>query len=224
MKKFGSAFKKNPPDKASKKSTPSVFVIESLSEENEKEDCFEGSFLRSFLRLSGKDVDYIYIRTARELEHALNLFQASNKRYLHLSCHANKNEIGLTLDSLSLADFARYAAPYLNNRRLFLSACEVTTLKLAREIFAEQSGCHSIIGFGDSPDIRDAALMWTTFYHEIFKDDPDKMSRVRINGVLESLAKFFKVKLQHYYPKPEEQVTRVTFGPTGKKQPKSYKL
>ena len=72
------------------KTTFSLFIIESLRFADEAEQRFEGRILRDIFRLSGHDVEYLYIRTRKELKEALQQFYLSRKRYLHISCHGNK--------------------------------------------------------------------------------------------------------------------------------------
>ena len=64
-----------------------VFVIESLEFDDEKENRFEGKFLSQILNMSGIESAYYYIRTRRELERILEIFEESEYRYLHFSCH-----------------------------------------------------------------------------------------------------------------------------------------
>ena len=54
---------------------PRVFIIESLGFSDEKEDRFEGGILSRMLRLSGSEPEYMYLRTRRELEKAVALFE-----------------------------------------------------------------------------------------------------------------------------------------------------
>jgi hypothetical protein len=49
----------------------------------------EGQNLQQILHLSGKEAEYVYIRTVKELEEVLNQYYESNFRYLHISCHGN---------------------------------------------------------------------------------------------------------------------------------------
>ena len=86
----------------------SLFVIESLEFGDEKNLRFEGKLLTDILRMSrqGIEVEYLYIRTRQELSVALKRFHRSKKRYLHISCHGNPDEIGLTLDTVPFDEFA----------------------------------------------------------------------------------------------------------------------
>lgn len=77
-------------DKA--RTSPRVFIIESLSLHDERNERFEGRILKQILRLGGKESRYYYIRTRRELEKIVILFGKSGFRYLHISCHGNTTQ------------------------------------------------------------------------------------------------------------------------------------
>ena len=55
----------------SKETKPEVFIIESLQLEDEKENLYEGQIISQILHLSGRETQYYYIRTRRELEEIL---------------------------------------------------------------------------------------------------------------------------------------------------------
>jgi len=176
---------------------PSVFVIESLGYEDERAQRYEGRILREILRLSGKLVRYIYIRTRKELRFALQQFRKSDMRYLHISCHGSAHSIALTLDSLTFKEFGNLARPYLDGRRLFLSACEVATDNLAREILLNSS-CYSVIGPADAIEFSDAALIWASFYHLAFRMNPDGMNRRAIRSALGGTCTLFGVPFKYF--------------------------
>lgn len=153
----------------SSKTKFSLFVIESRNFKDERENRLEGKILRDILRLSKQKVEYLYIRTRRELQVAMKRFHRSGRRYLHISCHGNSCAIGLSLEQLSFREFAGDIAPYMKNRRLFMSACAVVNKDLA-SLMLRQSGCYSVVGPRESIDFGDAALMWASFYHLMFRD------------------------------------------------------
>src|SRR5437879_4301552 len=103
---------------------PDVFILESLKWEDEKRRK-DGALLARALRLYGKKPIYYYFRTENELERLAADFRLSRYRYLHISCHGTAASVETTLDSITYARFAQIFAKRLNNRRLFMSACEV---------------------------------------------------------------------------------------------------
>ncbi len=126
-------------------SQPEVFIIESLEFDNEQENLFEGRIISQILAMSGKNCKYCYIRTKRELKALLEQFASSHYRYLHLSCHGNRDSLFTTLDPLPFSDLGPLLKPHLRNRRLFVSACLATNEALADTIMPN-SGCYSILG------------------------------------------------------------------------------
>lgn len=184
--------------KKSGKTKFSLYIIESLKFKDEKADRLEGKILRDILRLSGHKVEYLYIRTRREFQVAIQRFHRSKRRYLHISCHGNPSTIRLTLDRLSFDEFASDASPYLKNRRLFLSACAVVNENLAKLIIPS-SGCHSVIGPQESIYFDDAVLMWASFYHLMFRDPAvDAMKGGKIRWALRRTRYAFGIEFDYF--------------------------
>ena len=141
-----------------------VFIIESVRLEDEKEGRREeGRILESILRLSEFPSQYWYIRTERELKTVLKEFGKSGMRYLHLSCHANDELLGLTLNRVPFTRFGELIRPHIDGRRLFLSACEAANTELAKCVIP-RSGCNSVIGPSGAIRFDDAAIFWASFY------------------------------------------------------------
>lgn len=153
--------------------------------------------LQKILHLSGKEAEYVYIRTAQELEEVLDHFYDSNYRYLHISCHGNAAEIALTLDTLDFSEFGRMAQPVLKNRRLFVSACAVVNKDLAKAVIPS-SGCQSIVGPSETISFADAAMMWAAFYHVVFKMNPDAMDMQAIHSALERTRDAFGISFKYF--------------------------
>ncbi|MBX7185990.1 MAG: hypothetical protein K1Y01_12675 [Vicinamibacteria bacterium] len=176
---------------------PLVFIVESLGLEDEKEARSEGQVLQRILRMSGKETTYFYIRTRKELEKFAKTFGASRYRYLHLSCHANKTLMATTLDRISFADLGDILRPHLGKRRVFLSACEMGTKELALALLKD-SGCYSVIGPAEAVEFGDAALLWSSFYHLMFKRNHAAMQRKWITAHLQDTANLFQVSMNYF--------------------------
>lgn len=147
-----------------------VFIIESLKFKDEKKNRFEGRILRDMLTLSGKRVEYWYVRTWKELEEdVFQRFYDSKLRYLHLSCHGNSTEVCLTLDNVPFKKFGEEISNYLYKRRLFVSACEVVNPAFSKAVNPAEE-CYSIIGPRDDIRFDDATVMWASFYHLMLRD------------------------------------------------------
>jgi hypothetical protein len=163
------------------KSVADVFIIESLKVKEEV-DRKEGEIIYRTLRMSGKNPVYHYVRTERELRHFINEFKASRYRYLHISCHGNIDTFATTFDVLDDDSFSRILAPALNQRRLFLSTCLAATSPFAAKIF-KRSRCYSVAGPVGEIAFDDSAILWTSFYHLMFKTNVDLMKNddVKLN-------------------------------------------
>lgn len=179
------------------KTHPYVFIIESLDSEDERNGDFEGEIISSILRMAKIEHKYYYIRTKREFEHFIDEFVKSNYRYLHISCHGNKNEIAMTLDRISFQDLGLIIGDKLDRRRLFLSSCLSTNENLAKTIFP-LSNCLSIIGPNEEIDMDDAAIFWSSFYQKMFKDNNKFMKNEKVKDAIKNLKEFFNISIDHY--------------------------
>ena len=179
------------------KTTPDVFIVESLTFEDEEHSHAEGEFLSHILRLAGRRYKYFYIRTRAELEEVLNQFHDSQFRYLHISCHANRGGVALTLDHLTVADLGEVLTPYLEHRRVFFSACELATRRLATALLRD-SGCYSVIAPSQRVDFDAAALFWASMYHLMFKNDRRAMKRDDLARNLEALSALFRIQVRFF--------------------------
>lgn len=174
----------------------SVFIIESVGFEDEREGRLEGDILSQILRLSGKETDYRYIRTKKELKVVLDHFAQSNMRYLHISSHGSESSIATTLDHVPFRELGQLLRPHLKGRRLFISACEAANASLARAVMP-RSGCYSIVGPAGEVGFDEAAVMWAAFYHLMFKQNLSAMKGGDIRNVLERLIATFGVPMTY---------------------------
>ena len=177
--------------------TPDVFIIESLRFDDEKRQHCEGSFISHILRLADRRVQYYYIRTRTELEAVLDRFEDSAFRYLHISCHADRKGIELTLDDLDVDKLGALLSPYLENKRVFFSACNLVTPKLARALL-KKTGCFSVIGPANAIKFDEAALFWASLYHRMFRNDSMVMKREELQRSLRALTAVFDVNVRYF--------------------------
>ena len=175
---------------------PEVFIVESLAFNDEGKGRFEGKILMDLLRLCGKDPRYYYVRTKRELQEILGFFKRSDYRYLHLSCHGNSESIATTLDDIAFRELGKLLRPCLNNRRLFISACEAVNDDLANALMPT-SGCLSIIGPHEDVTFDEAAIVWASFYQLMFSGNFSGMRRRDIKQVLQGLVELFEVPIAY---------------------------
>ncbi|MEK7404944.1 MAG: hypothetical protein AAB225_07535 [Acidobacteriota bacterium] len=171
-----------------------VFIIESLDFEDEKAQRFEGRIISDILAMSGKTCAYYYIRTKRELAAILKQFSSSKYRYLHLSCHGGGNCLHTTLDRIPFSEFGEMTAPHLDKRRLFISACSVATRTFADQVMPG-TGCYSILGPAEEIYFSDAAVLWASFYHVMFRADSTAMRYDAIKAKAQEVANMYRVRL-----------------------------
>jgi len=127
----------------------------------------------------------------------MDLFRNSEYRYLHLSCHGNSSSIYTTLDRIPFRELGEIMSPFLEDKRLFISACSVVNDRLAKAIIPS-SGCYSIIGPVEDVVFGDAAIVWASFYHLMFSLDDRKMKGDQILPTLRKLVRAFEVSLDYY--------------------------
>jgi hypothetical protein len=173
---------------------PEVFIIESLSFEDEVAQRYEGKVLADLLRLAGKKPFYHYFRTERELQDLAHLFRLSKYRYLHLSCHGSPDAIYTTLEQIPTARFASIFEGHLILRRLFISACEIGSGFLAEHVRAKNKGMHSVASPIDQIRFDRAVAIWAAFYVRMFDFNPDSMTSKNIGELLTNLSRLFGVR------------------------------
>lgn len=172
-----------------------IFIIESLSEEDERKERYEGEILKRFLKLMGVRVFYVYVRTKRELKHYIKVYESSNYKYLHLSCHGNKNEIVLTLnEGVSFKELSAFFVSPHKNRRLFLSSCEVMQGNIGRNLAPIQF--KSITGPNEEIAFSDAAIFWASFYHILLSVKKNGMKTSDISNTSEKLADLYDISMK----------------------------
>lgn len=180
------------------KTDPEVFIIESLTLEDEKARRQEGDLLQRMLHIIGKGAtQYFYIRTRRELEQIVDVFKDSRCRYLHISCHANDHEMATTFDAIPFDELAEIFGPSLNGRRLFVSACEMASENLATHLLKD-SGCVSLIGPRRTIRFDDAAAFWVSFYHLMFKANDLKMKRQDLQRRIKELSAVYEEPVNYF--------------------------
>lgn len=176
---------------------PEVFILESLGLADEKKERQEGQFISHILKLLRKEPIYYYFRTESEFENLLEVFKESKYRYLHLSCHGDSTNFFTTFGKISFKEFGGIVRPHLGKKRLFLSACACTREPLAREVL-QGSECLSLIGPSEDIAFDDAAVLWATFYHQVFNVDDSRMIIGVIKPILEMTAQLYDVEMAYF--------------------------
>lgn len=177
---------------------PEVFIIESLKFAEET-DYREGEMIYRSLRMSLKDPVYRYVRTLTEFEHFIGEFQKSNYRYLHISCHGSRGGISMTLDDITIHDVGEIIGPVMDGKRLFLSTCLASTPAMAEAVF-KNGGCTSLAGPKNKINFDDSVVLWTSFYHLMFKANQKAMKRDQLRETLSKCASTVGTRINFYYP------------------------
>lgn len=181
-----------------------VYIIESLSREDEKDKLFEGEILTRMLKLLDVEVEYVYIRTKKELKNIIKDFEKSDYEYLHFSCHGNENGISLTYDKIitfeELDKMFEYDYSEVK-KRLFFSSCSVMQADISKAL--KETGFLSIIGPLEEISFQDATIFWSGFYHLVFREvafsENIRMTNKDINYALNKLSETFNLKMGAHF-------------------------
>jgi hypothetical protein len=173
---------------------PEVFIIESLTDDDEKEKRYEGQILYDMLRLAGKDPQYAYIKKESQLQHIVGLFRESQYRFLHISSHANKTHIGMKFGNLTYDQFSSIFEGHLQLRKLFFSACEVGNESFINSMSKKNNSMHSIVAPTNKIQFDHAAAIWSALYTSLFAEKTDSMKGVDIEKRLRTLKGLFPVE------------------------------
>jgi len=181
---------------------PRVFIVESNQWEDEDEKRREGLALSEILALSRKPVEYRYIRTEKELRSVLGQFTESRYRYLHIASHGYGDGFSLTLDNIDFRNFVELLSDHIDERRLFVSACDCVKLALAKPLL-RYTHCYSVVGPRGDITFRDAAVVWASFYSLMFKRNPKSMRSTEITNALSEICRIFDVRFNAYFRRSE---------------------
>lgn len=172
---------------------PEVFIIESLSVEDEIVGNYEGLRLAQTLRLAGLTPKYYYIHDEKELELVVPLFVQSRYRYLHLSCHGLDGELKLKDGTLSCERFAEIFAGALHLRRLFVSACSMGKRDLVDAIHKTSKGAHSVIAPMVEIYFDHAGVIWSSLYVALLERDKGNVQHETILECMRTLVNLYPI-------------------------------
>jgi hypothetical protein len=180
------------------KTTPNVYIIESLYPDDEGNGRLEGVFLAQMLRLHGKETKYSYVRTRKEFKDAIRMFKASGYRYLHISAHGDKDGIDTTnRQGISYSSLAKLLDGIPPNCRLFMSSCEVVHADSAKSLVSDGK-FRSLLGPVDQIHFHDSAATWAAIYHLIFKANGKSMNDLLMVPTLNSIMQLFDANFAFY--------------------------
>jgi hypothetical protein len=183
--------------------TPDVFILESLSFEDEEKERYEGRVLASILKMCGKSPRYYYFRTEAELVELAKMFRATGYRYLHLSCHGSATDIDTTLETVSIVRLSEIFQNILRNRRLFMSACEVGSELNSTTISSRNQGMYSIVSPMDRIRFDHAAAAWAAYYVRVFELKYASMKHRDMTETLIHISQLFGIRFFYSHYKAE---------------------
>ena len=185
-----------PPTQITKAET---FILESLSEDDELNQRLDGKVLYEVLRLQGKKPVYYYFRTQTELIRFSDIFRQSGYRYLHLSCHGNDSQLLFTFGQTDYDLFASIIEGKLNNRRLFISGCNLGNIEFAKAVFSKSGGMYSVTAPTRKVFFSQTTAFWPAFYYMMHAWDNSAMKKQRLEHVLQRLSQIFEIPMAHYF-------------------------
>ena len=190
----------------------SVFIIESLPENDPALSRRDGEILVKQLALTLQKPKYVFAKNKVEFQNALNDFKKSKCRFLHISCHGEKggNVVRLGTDPVNFREFAQMFPGRLQNNRITFSTCFVGQGKLFREIFkVNNTAVHSILGFCKGVDVELASAFWIAYYTLVTRltyagrrSQQNDTDRIHVSGlakIVERLSALFHVDIKLNY-------------------------
>jgi hypothetical protein len=126
-----------------------------------------------------------------------SLVRQTDFGFLHISCHGSNEGLHLTLDDITFEELELIMGPHLKYRRLFLSACKAACFALA-EYFIPRHHCYSVMGSPDSIDYDKAAILWSSYYYLMYKDDKERMWQKNIIPTLQNITRTFGESLTYF--------------------------
>lgn len=178
---------------------PQTFILESLSLEDERLNRLDGKYLYEALKIYGKKPIYYYFRTDRELRYFADVFRISGCRYLHISCHGTNDVFSLTFNEIAFNTFADIFAGKLDNRRLFISGCNLGNYQLADAVFKQNGGMYSVIAPREQILFKQSVPFWTAFYYRMDAYSSQSMKKDILLEGLGQLSILFDVKMSYFW-------------------------
>jgi len=105
-------------------------------------------------------------------------------------CTTNQEEI-------NYVDLAALLTPYMDGKRLFLSACSMVHDDMAKEIIP-RTDCYSVVGPKENIAFSAAAVLWPAIYHLMFSHNGSAMRHSELKVNLTRVADLFDVEIGYY--------------------------
>ena len=100
---------------------------------------------------------------------------------------------------MSFMEFETIVRDKLNNKRLFVSACEAVNENLANRVIPS-SNVYSIIGSYEPINFDDAAIIWSSYYYLAFKHlkNGKVMDRKLVLRTLQQLTSLYGLNFNYF--------------------------
>ena len=171
-----------------------VYIIEFLRADDKY---FDGEALHEIIQLSGIPTEYKWADTVEDFKRFLKDFKKKNFRYLHISCHADETGLEINGGDILNEEFQDLTKGYLENKRVFLSACKGANRDLASRVIVGNNAW-SLLGIPINLRFDKSALFWPAFYHLINEIDTRKMVRRDIEETVKKCVDLFSVPANFY--------------------------
>lgn len=180
-------------NKSKRKTEPYIFFIESFKP-SEKER--EGEVIHRVLRdFKEKKCCYRFVNNTQDFQKALNEFNRTGYRYLHISCHGSRRGITVGEERIRLETLSKLLQGVMTNKRLFLSSC-LTTNEEFRDKYFIETAARSVLGFYDKVYFDDAVVFWVTFYHLVFNEDFINIANENLEKISRKIATMLRLKMR----------------------------
>lgn len=177
-----------------------IFIIESFSFEEEENNDLPGYHLYqslTFCKINDQTPLYYFIRTKKDLEEILNIFENSNYEFLHIFCHGSSTHLELALENISFEDFFDITEDRLYRKRLFMSSCNVANFDFAK-LFIPRVHCKSIIGAPTVTHKDIEFLIWSSFYYQMLDSGNTFMKQKSIIEKIKDLTRLYGIEIIYY--------------------------
>ncbi len=176
-----------------------VYIIESLRSDD---DFWDGENLSQILNLTRISNHYAEVASIEDFEREVDNFNKLDFRYLHLSFHGDIDGITINGEDVSNDQLSQILNPVILKKRVFMSSCKGSNLKLASPLIVN-GGCQSLIGTPTDLDFDKAALFWPSFYHVIHSMDSSRMNQKLINKTIKKCVDLFRIPINYYHVLPK---------------------
>lgn len=197
--------------------TPSeVFIIEGIgrrgTDGSNIEEGLEGKRIKEILKMYGKSPILEEALSIAELRSAIDSFDLTGYKYLHISAHGDGEGLQFGRESISYRDFADILSNKLSRKRLFVSSCELGNERFVDEIERTNSRVLSVMAPIDTVHPRESLLLWTVFYPVMTEADRDTMKSENIRHNIQKLFNLFRIKFMFCWRiKGKEELERRKF-------------